>query len=180
MAALGEAFLSEGNVAGTNMLKLCARGSAIISELLRLSENIPSAFLMQDARYALVLLDYQFFKNESHYDSRISADQALIELDDELKENNISLIVRFYQMFESIYKFIMDLLRSQPPSPHSARSTQTCCAASAECAVCAGTSVIWRRVFTCRIPSTEFFSMSAASSLCRKRCKTPLAPPPPL
>jgi WASH complex subunit strumpellin len=111
MAALGEAFLSEGNVAGTNMLKLCARGSAIISELLRLSENIPSAFLMQDARYALVLLDYQFFKNESHYDSRISADQALIELDDELKENNISLIVRFYQMFESIYKFIMDLLR---------------------------------------------------------------------
>lgn len=85
MASLGEAFLGEGNVAGKNMLKLCARGSAIISELLRLSENIPSAFLMQNAHYSQVLLDYQFFKNEAHYDSRISADQALIELDDEVK-----------------------------------------------------------------------------------------------
>ena len=63
MASLGEAFLGEGNVAGKNMLKLCARGSAIISELLRLSENIPSAFLMQNAHYSQVLLDYQFFKN---------------------------------------------------------------------------------------------------------------------
>jgi WASH complex subunit strumpellin len=125
MASLGEAFLGEGNVAGKNMLKLCARGSAIISELLRLSENIPSAFTMQDPRYAQVLLDYQFFKNETHYDSRISADQALIELDDEVKENNIGLIVRFYNMFESIHKFVMDLLRLPPaPSPphlHSLR-----------------------------------------------------------
>jgi hypothetical protein len=113
MASLGEAFLGEGNVAGKNMLKLCARGSAIISEMLRLSENIPSAFQMheKDARYAQVLLDYQFFKNEAHYDSRISADQALIELDDEVKENNLGLIVRFYNMFESIHKFVMDLLR---------------------------------------------------------------------
>jgi WASH complex subunit strumpellin len=113
MTGIGEAFLGEGNVAGKNMLKLCARGSAIISELLRLSENIPSAFLMheKDARYAQVLLDYQFFKNEAHYDSRISADQGLIELDDEVKENNLGLIVRFYNMFESIHKYVMDLLR---------------------------------------------------------------------
>ena len=130
MAAPGEAFLHEGNVAGKNMLKLCARGSAIISELLRLSENIPSAFMTQNAHYAQVLLDYQFFKNEAHYDSRISADQALIELvrawppaiqhlkpvlkyfqDDEVKENNLELIVRFYSMFESIHKYVMDLLR---------------------------------------------------------------------
>ncbi len=37
--------------------------------------------------------------------------QALIELDDEVKENNMALIVRFYSMFESIHKFVMDLLR---------------------------------------------------------------------
>ena len=55
MASLGESFLGEGNVAGRNMLKLCARGSAIISELLRLSENIPSAFMMHDTRYCPAL-----------------------------------------------------------------------------------------------------------------------------
>ncbi len=34
-------FLSEENICGQNLLKLVSRGSAILAELQRLSDNIP-------------------------------------------------------------------------------------------------------------------------------------------
>ena len=34
-------FLSEENVCGQSLLKLTSRGSAIIAEMLRLSDNVP-------------------------------------------------------------------------------------------------------------------------------------------
>jgi len=39
-------FLSEDNIAGQTLLRLVARGSAIIAELLRLSDHVPPVFLV--------------------------------------------------------------------------------------------------------------------------------------
>jgi len=39
-------FTSSNNVCGQSLLRLIARGSAIIAELLRLSSHIPSVFLL--------------------------------------------------------------------------------------------------------------------------------------
>ena len=39
-------FLSEENVCGQHLLKLVARGSAILCEILRLSDNIPKVCLI--------------------------------------------------------------------------------------------------------------------------------------
>lgn len=58
-------FLAEGSVCGRDLLALVARGSAIIAELMRLSENIPAAVLPgaerdpQLAKYKQVLFDFR-------------------------------------------------------------------------------------------------------------------------
>jgi hypothetical protein len=47
MASSGD-FFSESNLAGQNLLRLVSRGNAIIAELLRLSDNIPAVFRLED------------------------------------------------------------------------------------------------------------------------------------
>ena len=37
--------------------------------------------------------------------------QDLLERDEEFQENNIRILQRFYLLFESIYKYVKDLLR---------------------------------------------------------------------
>lgn len=39
-------FLSEENVCGQSLLKLTSRGSAIIAEMLRLSDNVPRVIIL--------------------------------------------------------------------------------------------------------------------------------------
>jgi len=81
-------FLHADNVAGRTLLTLVARGSAIISELLRLSEHIPPVFLAGipgatgagqpipplDARHAKILLDFRYLKEPERYDAIIDGD----------------------------------------------------------------------------------------------------------
>lgn len=58
-------FLSEGSVCGKDLLSLVARGSAVIAELLRLSDVIPAALLPgaeRDpnlAKYRRILFDFR-------------------------------------------------------------------------------------------------------------------------
>jgi WASH complex subunit strumpellin len=54
-------FLSEDSLCGKALLDLVARGSAIIAELLRLSEHIPSVLLpgATDTRYLPVLFNFR-------------------------------------------------------------------------------------------------------------------------
>jgi len=59
-------FLDENNACGQSLLKLASRGSAILAELLRLSDNIPKVFLGSSAdakRYAPVIFDFDYFKS---------------------------------------------------------------------------------------------------------------------
>src|SRR3989338_8648211 len=41
----GGDFLSDQNIAGQSLLRLTSRGNAILAELLRLGDHVPSAFL---------------------------------------------------------------------------------------------------------------------------------------
>eukprot|EP00457_Paulinella_chromatophora_P000683 gb/GEZN01000683.1/.p1 GENE.gb/GEZN01000683.1/~~gb/GEZN01000683.1/.p1 ORF type:complete len:1160 (+),score=147.68 gb/GEZN01000683.1/:150-3629(+) len=107
-------FLHSENVAGQNLLQLVARGNAIIAELLRLSDHIPSVFLgsptdpTERAKYAPILFDFVYLKQPEYYDNKLEEDLDTGDLDEDFRENNFELLERFYQLFESVYRYIQD------------------------------------------------------------------------
>mmetsp|Transcript_25594 Transcript_25594/g.52071 ORF Transcript_25594/g.52071 Transcript_25594/m.52071 type:complete len:1147 (+) Transcript_25594:262-3702(+) len=108
-------LLSDGNVAGKNLLSIVSRGSAIVAELLRLSDHVPPVFYLAEkadqAKYGLILHDFSYLKNAELHESRISGDPNLVDLDEEFRESNLELVERFYRMFESIFRYVKDLTR---------------------------------------------------------------------
>ena len=70
-------FLAENNQCGQNLLRLASRGNAIIAELLRLAEFIPSVFRletrMDQMKYAEILADFSYFKSAEYFDHRIES-----------------------------------------------------------------------------------------------------------
>lgn len=68
-------FLSPDNLCGASLIRIVARGSAVIAELLRLSDNIPDAFQSSDRmkdieqrKYANVLFDFHYLRDPEEYD----------------------------------------------------------------------------------------------------------------
>jgi WASH complex subunit strumpellin len=100
----------ESSAAGEQLLWLVARGSAVIAELLRLSEHVPLAFLDNPIsphdKFAPLLMDFVYFKKPDALDSRAA---QLFELDDECKDTHAELLQRFYQLFETIVRYAADL-----------------------------------------------------------------------
>lgn len=118
-------FLAEQNVAGQTLLRLVSRGNAIIAELLRLSQNIPPLFLeeihppatkpkapsaFQKRGYPFILFDFSYLNRSELYEKRIESDPRLQELDQEFRDNHIEILKRFYMLFESVYRYVNDLL----------------------------------------------------------------------
>ncbi|RWS06411.1 WASH complex subunit strumpellin-like protein, partial [Dinothrombium tinctorium] len=108
-------FLDESNACSFNLLRIVSRGNAIIAELLRLSEMVPSVFKADSkqefAKYSEIIFDFAYFKNTDFYESRIESNMQLQEKDDEFRENYIDILTRFYLAFESIHKYGFDLNR---------------------------------------------------------------------
>ncbi|XP_071251753.1 WASH complex subunit 5 isoform X2 [Salvelinus alpinus] len=108
-------FLAENNLCGQAVLRIVSRGNAIIAELLRLSEFIPAVFRLKDKsdqqKYGDIICDFSYFKGPEYYDSKLEAKPELQDLDDEFRENNIDILSRFYLAFESVHKYIVDLIR---------------------------------------------------------------------
>jgi WASH complex subunit strumpellin len=111
-------FLSSDNLCGQNLLRITSRGSAIIAELLRLSVNIPEVFLGPDkitdpeqSKYTKVLIDFQYLRDQEEFEKKINDDQDLLDLDQEFQENHQEILDRFYKLFESIWKYQMDLAK---------------------------------------------------------------------
>ena len=105
-------FLAEDNIAGQTLLNLVARGSSIIAELLRLSDNIPAAYAGTDqhevSKYAPILLDFSYLRNPEYYDEKIDSNADVVDIDEEFRETHLALLERFYKVFESIYKYQKD------------------------------------------------------------------------
>ncbi|ETW08085.1 hypothetical protein, variant [Aphanomyces invadans] len=110
-------FLAEENDCGQSLLRLVSRGSAIIAELLRLSNNIPGIFLgsafvedPEQRKYLDILFDFAYLKNPEEFENRVNSDTDLLDIDDEFIGNHEDILDRFYQLFDSIYKYIQDFL----------------------------------------------------------------------
>lgn len=111
-------FLAENNQCGQTLLRLIARGNAIIAELFRLSDYIPQAFQTLPAananannKYAEIIFDFKYLSNQVYYDTLIQSKPELQTLDDEFKFNHLDILTRFYLAFESIHKYVSDLSR---------------------------------------------------------------------
>lgn len=105
-------FLDADNPCGQNLLRLTSRGSAIVAELFRLADNIPEACLPVEqikdpgqAKYAPILFDFDYMKEPEDFENIINASDELIDLDADFQENYEDIIARFYQLFESIWKY---------------------------------------------------------------------------
>ncbi|MBN3315330.1 WASC5 protein, partial [Atractosteus spatula] len=108
-------FLAENNLCGQAILRIVSRGNAVIAELLRLSDFIPSVFRLKDKtdqqKYGDIICDFSYFKGPEHYEGKLEAKPELQDLDEEFRENNIEILSRFYLAFESVHKYILDLNR---------------------------------------------------------------------
>uniref|UniRef100_A0A1B6MUI7 WASH complex subunit strumpellin n=2 Tax=Graphocephala atropunctata TaxID=36148 RepID=A0A1B6MUI7_9HEMI len=110
---MADDFLAENNSCGQVLLHLVSRGNAIVAELLRLKDYIPPVFRFdtkQDQqKYAGLILDFAYFKASEEIDKKIENSVVLQDLDEELRDNHIDLLTRFYVAFESIQKFATDI-----------------------------------------------------------------------
>lgn len=116
-------FLDKENLCGQNLLRIVSRGSAIIAELLRMSSNIPEVFLLnnedinnnkilidpEQKKYLNILFDFSYLREQEEYERRLNENTELIDLDTEFQENHEDIIIRFYKLFESIWKYQNDL-----------------------------------------------------------------------
>ena len=50
----------------------------------------------------------RYLKSPEVYENKIESDADLVDLDEEFKENHLGMLERFYQMFESVYKYVSD------------------------------------------------------------------------
>ena len=111
-------FLAEDNLCGQNLLRITARGSAIIAELFRLSANIPEVFLGADKirdpeqrKYLDVLFDFNYLEEPEEYEQKINDSVDLVDLDQEFQENHEEILERFYKLFESVWKYQADVAK---------------------------------------------------------------------
>ena len=108
-SADGFDFLHPDNVCGRTLLTLVARGSAILAELLRLSDHIPPALTSPDSKYCAQSCTTSATSSLPSCTTRRSTqDVALTELDEEFRESHSTLLERFYRLFESVYRYYSD------------------------------------------------------------------------
>jgi WASH complex subunit strumpellin len=105
-------FISEDNYCGQSLLRLVSRGNSILAELLRLSGYIPPAFLDNPPPEAKVferiIQDFSYLKHVDEFEEAVQNDPELQEMDDTFREANIAALERFYNLFEGIYKYLID------------------------------------------------------------------------
>lgn len=109
-------FLADTNVCGQTLLRIVCRGNAIIAEMLRLAKHIPPVFRLADketqAQFGTIILDFaQYLNSQEFWEHKITSSAALMDLDEEFRENHYEILKRFYNLFESIYKYIKDFLQ---------------------------------------------------------------------
>uniref|UniRef100_A0A182IM32 Strumpellin n=1 Tax=Anopheles atroparvus TaxID=41427 RepID=A0A182IM32_ANOAO len=106
-------FLAENNVCGQTILQIVAEGNTIICELLRLKDYVPELFYLktkeEQQKYAEIIKDFSYFQIADAQEAKIETDEKLRTVDEELRENYIVPLNRFYMVFESIHKYVKDL-----------------------------------------------------------------------
>ena len=98
------------DVCGTELLKLVARGSAIIAEIFRLKDHIPELYTnaAEERKYQGLIFDFTYFKNVDSFEDKIKENAELRNLDEEFRENYLEILERYYLVFLSIYQYVCD------------------------------------------------------------------------
>ena len=107
------AFIDRNNLCGQTILRLSARGSSLIAELFRLSNNIPAVFNEPNDKNASLerqlLFDFNYLKRPEYYERKVNASESLQVADDEFQDTNDDMLIRFYNFFEGIIKYLTDV-----------------------------------------------------------------------
>ena len=111
-------LLAEDNLCGHTLLQLVASGSAIIAELLRLSQNVPDIFWGEDEaqkrgieldaeqrRYLPVLFDFKYLRDPEDHENKLNASTDLLDADTDFIEAHEMFVRRVYALFLSIVKY---------------------------------------------------------------------------
>lgn len=104
----GGDFLSDD--CGQNALQLAARGSAIISEILRLSEHIPNDF-KDPGKNNQIICDFKYFMMQDEFEKNIQNSAALLQKDEEFRQTHFELLDRFFKLFRGVYGYVTELNR---------------------------------------------------------------------
>lgn len=110
-------FLEVNNACGQNLLRIVSQGNAIIAEIHRLADMVPSVFRVENNKQNLnnnfsdVIWDFSYFKLSDSIEKRVENDDNLLNKDEELRETYIELLIEFYLLFESIHRYAADLQR---------------------------------------------------------------------
>ncbi|XP_067646420.1 WASH complex subunit homolog 5 [Eurosta solidaginis] len=109
---MGE-FLAENNACGQSLLQIISLGNSIIAEILRLKDYIPDIYRLESKaeqrKYADIILDFSYLKIAEAQEQKIEENVELQDLDDEVRENYLDLLTRFYLAFESTHQYAVDL-----------------------------------------------------------------------
>lgn len=116
----------EENISTKILLKLVARGNAIITELNRLIELVPTPFKQTATSEFLhnfnqnssgerkltldnLICDFSYFKNAEIFESKIENDGILKKADENFCDTFSDTLTRFYLTFESVQRYANEL-----------------------------------------------------------------------
>ncbi|XP_036338292.1 WASH complex subunit homolog 5 isoform X1 [Rhagoletis pomonella] len=106
-------FLAENNACGQSLLHITSVGNAIIAEILRLKDYIPEIYRLESKvdlhKYSDIILDFSYLKVAEAQEKKIEDSPELQDLDDEVRENYLEILTRFYLAFESTHQYAVDL-----------------------------------------------------------------------
>ncbi len=70
-------FLAANNACGQTLLNLVSRGNAVIAELLRLADRVPTDFANPaSSRYAELLPDFTYFGQTDAFEAKLDQSQV--------------------------------------------------------------------------------------------------------
>eukprot|EP00124_Ichthyophonus_hoferi_P003041 Ihof_evm1s240 gene=Ihof_evmTU1s240 len=106
-------FLAQDNPCGQDLLALTGRGTAIITDIQRLSSFIPNVYRLKTKverdKYCDIIHDFHYFTMMEIVEKKISSNEELQELDNEFQENCVEILTKFLDTFAAIYKYAVDL-----------------------------------------------------------------------
>jgi WASH complex subunit strumpellin len=93
------------------ILKIVARGSSILAEILRMKDYIPEIYDKADElkKYQNIVFEFTYFEKIDYYEDQIRNSSDLRNLDEEFRDNYFEILERFYIIFNNVYKYIIDL-----------------------------------------------------------------------
>ena len=97
---------------GKAFLRLISRGSTIVAEILRMSNNIPQIFFPHTAdhkKFKDLLFDFNYLRNMEAYDEQVTKIPDYERLEEDLFERYSAITERFMRLFESIIRYNDDL-----------------------------------------------------------------------